>query len=256
MDHPELKNKLVSRGYDFVNNDADASDDHWHGTHVAGIAAAETNNSQGIAGVAWNCKVLPVKVVDKDGEGNYGQLIDGIEWAVDNGARVINVSLGGDVAADALKDAVRYAYEKNVVVVASAGNDSAAVGYPAAYDEYVIAVASTDYADGRTTYSNFGTQIDVAAPGELILSLIPTWYLGPNSPPYAFASGTSQAAPHVAGLAALVRTIKPWLSPREVLNVIRYSADDVNSSKYKGKDDYIGYGRINMQKALVPLKIK
>jgi len=256
LNHPDIKNKIVSRGKDFINNDDDATDDHWHGTHVAGIAAADTNNSQGIAGVAWNCKILPVKVVDKNGEGNYGQLIDGIEWAVDNNAKVINISLGGDVASDALKDAVRYAYEKKVVVVASAGNDNAAVGYPAAYDEYVIAVAASDYADGRATYSNFGSQIDVAAPGELILSLIPTWYFGPNSPPYAFASGTSQAAPHVAGLAALVRAIKPWLTPKEVLNVIRYSADDVNSSKYKGKDDYMGYGRINMMRALVPLKIK
>jgi thermitase len=254
--HPDIKNKILNSGRDFVNDDFDATDDHGHGTHVAGIAAAETNNSQGIAGVAWNCKVLPVKVVDKDGSGLYSWLIEGITWAADNGAQVINMSLGADAYSDALKEAVKYAYDKGLVLVAAAGNTGESVFYPAAFDDYCLAVAATDYTDSWATWSNVGAQIDVAAPGVLILSLVPTWYWGPSSPPYAFWSGTSMAAPHVAGLAALIKSLKPWLKPGEIMNVIRYSADDVNSATLSGKDDRIGYGRINMEKALVPLKIK
>ncbi len=127
MSHVELANKVVSRGHDFVNNDEDASDDNWHGTHVAGVAAAETDNGVGIAGVAWNCKILPVKVMDQDGNGYYSALIEGITWAADNGAKVINLSVGGDVDDPALEDACQYAHDKNVVVVAAAGNDGLAV---------------------------------------------------------------------------------------------------------------------------------
>jgi subtilisin family serine protease len=254
--HPDLKNKIANSGRDFVNDDFEATDDHGHGTHVAGIAAAETNNSQGIAGVAWNCKVLPVKVVDKGGSGLYSWLIEGINWAADNGAQVINMSLGADAYSDALKEAVKYAYDKGLVLVAAAGNTGGSVFYPAAFDDYCLAVAATDYSDSWVPWSNVGAQVDVAAPGVFILSLVPTWYWGPSSPPYSFWSGTSMAAPHVSGLAALVKSLKPWLKPAEIMNVIRYSADDVNSTTLSGKDDQIGYGRINMEKALVPLKVK
>ncbi|MDD8014610.1 MAG: S8 family peptidase [Acidobacteriota bacterium] len=256
MDHPDIKNKVVSKGRDFINDDDDAADDHWHGTHVAGIAAAETNNNRGIAGVAWNCRILPVKIIDKDGYGYGSELIKGITWAVDNKANVINLSLGTEDDDPTIKAAVKYAYDKGVVVVASAGNDGSSVLYPAAYDQFCLAVAATDYLDNVTEWSNRGREIDVAAPGEMILSLMPTWYNGPNHPPYAFASGTSMAAPHVAGFAALLKSFKPWLSVADIMNVIRFSADDVNSAQKKGRDNDIGYGRINMEKALVPLKIK
>ncbi len=258
--HPDIKNKIKSAGRDFANDDFDATDDNGHGTHVAGIAAADTNNNIGVAGVAWDCKILPVKVTDEEGEGFYSWMIDGIIWAADNGADVINISLGGDATSNALRDALRYGYERGVVISASAGNDGGSVLYPAAYDAYCLAVAATDYNDTRTTWSNFGSQIDVAAPGERVLSLVPTWYpekvwLDPGAIPYGYGGGTSMAAPHVAGLAALIKTLKPWLEAEEIMNVIRYSADDVNSAQHKGKDEYIGYGRINMEKALVPIKI-
>lgn len=256
LNHPDLKNKLASSGRDFVNDDFDATDDHGHGTHVAGIAAAETNNNEGVAGVAWDCKILPVKVLDEDGSGYYDWIIQGILWAVDNGAAVINLSLGGDAHAQSMRDAVKYAYDKGVVVVASAGNDAGAVLYPAAYDSFVLAVAATDYNDERPDWSNFGAEVDVAAPGERIVGCVPTWYFGPNTFPYGFGSGTSQAAPHVSGLAALLKSLKPWLRAGEVMDVIRFSADDVNASEYSGKDEYIGYGRINAEKALVPIKVK
>ncbi len=253
--HPDIKNKVVNSGRDFVNNDFDATDDNGHGTHVAGIAAAETNNQEGVAGVAWKCKILPIKVIDKDGSGLYSWLIDGIIYAADNGAHVINLSLGGDAYSDALKDAVSYANGKGLVEAAAVGNSGAAVLYPAAFDDYVLAVAATDYTDAAADFSNVGSQVDVAAPGVEILSLVPTWYFGPSSVPYGFGSGTSAATPHVSGLAALIKSLKPWLKPAEIMNIIRYSSDDVNSSTFAGKDDHIGYGRINMEKALVPRKL-
>lgn len=260
MLHPDLENKIYSTGRDFINDDFDATDDNGHGTHVAGIAAANTNNNIGIAGVAWNCKILPVKVVDENGEaGDYDPLIEGIQWAVDNGAHVINISLGGDGHDPDLEEAVKYAYENNVVVVAAAGNYDPVWGsdviYPAAYDSYCLAVAASDYNDENPLWSNFGSEVDVSAPGDRILSLWPLDLTEEGYLPYAWWAGTSMSTPHVAGLAALIISIKPWLEVWEIMDIIRYSADDVNSSQYSGKDEFIGYGRINMEKALVPLII-
>jgi subtilisin family serine protease len=255
--HPDLQSKVVSSGRDFVNNDFDATDDDWHGTHVAGIAAAETNNNEGIAGVAWNCKLLPVKVMHEGDPawGKYTWIADGIRWAADEGADVINMSFGGTSGSALLMEALNYAKASGVVCVASAGNEDTFVYYPAAYDEYCIAVAATDYNDERPWWSNPGPEVDVAAPGEDIISCAPTWYWGPGSFPYGYADGTSQAAPHVAGLAALIKDLKPWLRPDEIMDIIRYTAEDVNSGQSPGFDEFIGYGRINMETALVPIKL-
>jgi len=262
--HPDLDEKIYSSGYDFINDDSDATDDNAHGTHVAGIAAAETHNNEGIAGVAWNCKLLPVKVLNDLGEGGYSEMIEGIIWAADNGADVMNLSLGGNFPSTSLENALKYAYDMDIVIVAAAGNDGGSVLYPAAYDEYCLAVAATDYNDERVDFSNSGglwesnsgPEIDVAAPGALIMSTVPTWLWGPGSFPYAWGDGTSQAVPHVAGLAALIKSVKPNLSAAQIMNVIRYSADDVNFVNNLGMDNYIGYGRINTAKALVPTVIK
>jgi len=256
LTHPDIKNKIVSPGKDFVNGDNDASDDHWHGTHVAGIAAAETNNELGIAGVAWDCAVLPGKIIDASGEGDYGALILAIYWAVDQGAKVINLSLGGEERDDDLLAALKDAYERNVVIVAAAGNEGGPVLYPAAYDRYCLAVAATDYNDNRADFSNMGPEIDVAAPGIDVLSLYPTWDTPAGFAPYAYANGTSMATPHVAGLAALLKSLKPWLTAGEVMNIIRYSADDVNADGFPGRDDQIGFGRINAERALAPYALK
>jgi subtilisin family serine protease len=227
---------------------------------VAGIAAAETHNSEGIAGVAWNCKILPVKVLDALGVGDEYDVADGIIWAADNGADVMNLSLGLPIESLVLEDAIKYAYDKDIVIVAAAGNYDPFWGYdvwyPAAYDDYCLAVAATDYDDERADFSNFGPEIDVAAPGARIISTVPTWYWGPDSFPYAWGDGTSMAAPHVAGLAALIKSVKPNLTAAQIMNVIRYSADDVNFVSNLGVDNYIGYGRINTAKALVPTVIK
>ncbi len=256
MDHPDLKNKIQNSGKDFVNNDNDATDDFWHGTMLAGIIGAQCDNGEGIAGVAWNCKILPVKVLDNTGVGSTDKVAAGILWAADNGAAVINLSLGSETGTETLRAALKYAYDKGVVIVAAAGNAGGNVYYPAAYDTYVLSVAATDYNDTRAAFSNFGSRIDVAAPGVRILSTVPTWYWGPDVLPYAYADGTSFAASYVSGLAALIKSLKTWLTPAQIMDIVRYSADDVNSSQYLGKDEYLGYGRINMEKALVPLIIQ
>jgi subtilisin family serine protease len=266
--HPDLDDKILLNGYDFVNDDSDPTDDNGHGTIVAGITAAETNNEEGIAGVAWalNCKVLPIKIADATGVVEVAQEILGIERAVQSGAHVINLSIAGPGYSQPERDAIRNAINNGVIVVAAAGNAGAGTEYPAAYDE-CIAVAATDIDDLRTDWSNYGPEIDVAAPGEGIVGPVPTWYFGPGSFPYGSGDGTSFSAPHVAGLAALIILIKGLreddvlidddgiLIVEDVMNIIFYTADDVNYATYSGRDDFIGYGRINMERALVPIII-
>jgi len=253
--HPDIGNKIESSGRDFVNNDFEAVDDDGHGTFVAGIAAAETDNNEGIAGVAWNCQLLPVKVLDEKGEGYYSWISQGIIWAVDQDVAVVNLSLGGPVESTTLLRALEYAYQNDVVVAAAAGNEGSSVLFPAAYTDYCLAVAATDYNDLRLNWSNTGPEIDVAAPGKRIVSTVPTWYFGTGSIPYGFGDGTSFSTCHVSGLAALIISIKPWMTAEDVMNVIKYSADDVNKNDNPGRDVFIGYGRINMEKSLVPLII-
>lgn len=262
FDHPDLEGKIYSSGKDFVNNDNDASDDHGHGTFVSGLIAAKSNNGEGIAGVNWHSQILPLKAVGPDGTGDVSMLEKAILYAADSDVDVISMSLGFSMGtnenAPGLKDALSYAYEKGVVCVASAGNEGAGVLYPAAYDDYCIAVAATDYNDTRPSWSNFGPEVDIAAPGSKIIGPVPTWlpaliWNDFTLPPYGFADGTSASAAIVSGFVALIRSVKPWLQPDDLMNVIRYSADDVNGNDYPGEDDFIGSGRINMEKALVPI---
>jgi subtilisin family serine protease len=124
--------------------------------------------------------------------------------------------------------------------------------YPAAYDETVLAVAASDYNDAIASFSNFGPEVDVAAPGVWVLGTAPVQFVGAGQPPYVFGSGTSAASPHVAGLAALLRSAKPGLTAAEIMGIIRYTADDINRAAFPGRDMHAGYGRINMQRALVP----
>lgn len=256
--HPDLKNKVISKGKDFAYNDDDAFDDYYHGTHVAGIIAAETNNNEGVAGIAWNCKILPIKIFTADGQAEYDWLIQALIYAADyekNGLRVsiINMSLGGDESSATLEEALKYAYQKGIILIAATGNDSSSVLYPAAYDQYCLAVGASDYNDRIASFSNYGPQVDVAAPGVWVLSTYPVFLTNPGRLPYAYATGTSMAAPHAAGLAALIKSRKPWLTPQEIMKIIKYSADDIET---KGRDDYSGYGRINCEKALKPYRLK
>jgi subtilisin family serine protease len=268
FDHPDLANtdgmeKIASNGYDFVNEDNDPTDDNGHGTFVSGLAAAKSNNDEGIAGVNWNAKILPIKAVEADGTGYVSWLTEAVRYAADNGADVISMSLGFTLGPNeevpGLEAELQNAYAKGIVIVASAGNEGASVLYPAAYD-YCLAVAASDYNDEISSWSNSGPEIDVAAPGVRLVSLVPTWYPGLEwgdftLPPYAYADGTSASAAVVSGYVSLIKSIKPWLEPDQIMDIIRFSADDINIDTLPGKDDHAGYGRINMALGLVPIKI-
>jgi len=256
LTHPDLVGKIAGPGRDFVNDDFDATDDLYHGTAVAGIAAADTDNAEGIAGVDWNAMILPVKVLDDNGAGPVARVSEGIIWAAEQGAQVINISLGFNASSQTLLDAVKYAFNHGCILVASAGNDGGPVRFPAAFAAYVLAVAATDYNDEVWERSNAGPEVDVAAPGVDVLTTVPTWFYAPGLLPYRYMNGTSMAAPHVSGLAAILKSQKPWLSAAEIMEIIRLSADDVNGTTLPGIDESVGYGRINMEKALVPLKLE
>ncbi len=240
--HPELDGKVVL-GYDFVNDDSDPMDDNGHGTHVAGIIAATTNNGVGIASVGYETRVMAVKVLSASGGGFYSAVARGITYAADNGARIVNLSLRGTVDSSILQDAINYAWNKGILVVAAAGNDGDDVPvYPAAYP-HVMAVAATDWNDNRWSLSNFGEFIDVAAPGIGIYST--DWDGGVG--PYASRSGTSMAAPHVAAVAALALAVNPTLTNAELETLLKASVDDLGDP---GWDPYYGAGRINAYKAV------
>jgi thermitase len=197
LDHPDLADKLINN-INFSNS-ATADDVYGHGTHVAGIAAAITSNGIGVAGLGRDATIMNVKVLGDTGSGTYSAIASGIIWAADNGAEVINMSLGGYAASSTLEDAINYAWNKGVVVVAAAGNSgSTTLSYPAYYDN-CIAVAATDASDAMAYFSTYGKWVDVAAPGLNIYSTL-------KDNGYGYKSGTSMAAPHVAGLAALVFT--------------------------------------------------
>jgi thermitase len=203
--HPDLKAKIA--GSKNFSSSKSADDKYGHGTHVAGSAAAITNNATGVAGTCPDCRLLNVKVLGDNGSGSWSSIASGIVWAADNGAKVINMSLGGTTGSTALSNAVNYAWGKGVVVVAAAGNSSTSqLFYPAAYTN-VIAVAATDRKDAMATFSNYGsTWVDVAAPGVDILSTAPDHSnsIWRKAASYGTISGTSMASPHVAGIAGLV----------------------------------------------------
>jgi subtilisin family serine protease len=226
------------RGWDFAGDDNLPDDDHGHGTHVAGIAAARISNATGIAGMAGGATLMPVDVF-RGGIGAYADLIQAILYAADNGAHVINMSLGATSYSRGEEAAVNYAWERGVVVVASAGNSGAnIVSYPAAHTN-AIAVAATDSLDNRAGFSTWGDFVDVAAPGVSVWS---SYRAG-----YASLSGTSMAAPHVSGLAALIRSADATLTPAEVRGHIEGNTDDLGTA---GWDPYFGHGRINARLAL------
>jgi thermitase len=231
------------RGWDFVNNDNTPQDDNGHGTHVAGIAAAASNNGVGIAGVAWGARVLPLKVLNGGGGGSVSGVAAAMMWAADHGANVINLSLGGPTRSSAMEEAVNYAYFKGVTVVAAAGNNNAlGVLYPAAYDN-AIAIASTDAGNNRSTFSNYGPEVDLAAPGTSIYS---TYWS--NGSAYATLSGTSMATPHVAGVAALLAGRPGFDTPDKIRAAMQSTALDLGDA---GWDQYFGFGLVQARDALL-----
>lgn len=228
------------------HEDALVDDDNGHGTHVSGLAAAETNNGVGMAGVSWGARVMAVKVLDSSGSGYTSDVAAGIIYAANNGARVINLSLGGSQYSQVMQDAVDYAYGEGALIVAAAGNEAGPVCYPAAND-HVIAVAATGKYGERMSFSNTGPEVDIGAPGDYVLSAWPTGTL------YREARGTSMAAPHVSGAAALLWSWRPDWTNDQIASRLQSEADDTNSGTYPGKDDYLGWGRLNVGSALAGL---
>jgi len=242
-------------GWDFVNRDNDPIDDNGHGTHCAGIIAAEANNTIGIAGVAPKCNIMPLKAIGRSGKGTSIEAARAIRYAADNGADVISMSFGEFKYSFLLKKAIDYAYNKEIVLVAGAGNyDVETKFYPAAFPN-VISVSATDKYDDKAAFSNHGTWVDIASPGQGIISLQSEntsniFNLGvefvSEDKKYCTASGTSSACPYVSGVAALILSKDPNLKPDEVKKIICNSTDRFSSRVNKK----IGTGRLNAYRAL------
>lgn len=212
-----------AHGWDFVNNDADPTDQNGHGTHVAGTVAATAGNGIGVAGVAPAARVMPVRVLDANGSGSTSAIANGVTYAAAEGARTVNLSLGGSGTSRTFSAAIDYARSKGTVVIAAAGNsttnnDGADPEYPCAYPQSnIVCVASIDRSGATSSFSSYGARtVDVAAPGGSILSTVPSGY--------AYYSGTSMATPHVSGIAALVAAAKPATSADGVAAAIKSGA--------------------------------
>ena len=255
LTHPEFSGRLAP-GWDYVNNDADPSDDYGHGTHVTGIIAAAANNGVGVAGLAANVRILPLKALDRKGEGTYANIALAIRRAADNNAQVINLSLGGTVPGADISAAITYALSRNVLVIAAAGNcaqgGAGCAGmtnpdyYPAGYPG-VVAVGATDHYDNWASYSGYKPYVGLTAPGgtawDQIMSTAPGGY--------GWAHGTSMATPLVSAAAALVMTYLPAATSTEVADILKNTADKVGPYSYSGgRNDRFGAGRVNVARAV------
>jgi thermitase len=232
-------------GYNAIKGKGSGEDDNGHGTHVAGIVAGRANNAAGVSGICWSAKLVPVKFMNSRGKGSTSAAIDAIRYAVKKGIKVVNCSFGSSSKSSALKDAVDYAQDHNVLLVVAAGNDGENIDkhpeYPASFgDSNILAVAASTSDDTLASFSNFGSKaVDVAAPGDSVLST----YLGGG---YKVLSGTSMAAPYAAGLAAMLRKLESDATYGDLRYAIRHKVD-----KPPAFDNKVAYdGRINADKAL------
>jgi serine protease len=255
---PDLAGATIVSPYNFVAKTTHANDDNGHGTHVCGTVRQSTGNNLGCAGIASQCRIMPVKVLNSAGSGSYSAIADGIIWAADHGADVINLSLGGASGSAVLQSAVDYAWSKGVVICAAAGNSGAAtVGYPAKYVN-CIAIGATRFDGKRCAYSQYGADLDVVAPGgdtsvdqngdgygDGILQQ--TFSGSTKNFGYYFFQGTSMATPHVAAIAALVKANKPAYTAAQVRNAIQGSCLDLGAG---GFDAEYGWGLVNAADAL------
>ncbi len=253
----DLKNTNFVKGYDFVNDREDASDDNGHGTHVAGTIAQSTNNNFGVAGIAYEANIMPLKVLGASGGGTISDIAEAIIFAADNGANIINMSLGGGGESKLMQEAIDYAYSKGVVIIAASGNSNRnAAFYPARYPK-VIAVSATGSTNEKAPYSNYGAGVDIAAPGGAIAKGgdgrrdesggILQNTIDPRTKESVFRAfqGTSMAAPHVAGVAALIEA-SGVKDPAKVLQVLQQSARKVSDDTL----NYYGAGHLNAAAAV------
>jgi len=236
---------------------------------VTGTIAQATGNGYGVAGIASGTTIMPVKALNYAGQGSDAAVAEGIYYAADNGAKIINLSLGGATPSATMHDAVEYAHNNGVVVVAASGNEGGAVGYPAAYDDHVIAVGATRYDETRASYSNYGASLDLVAPGgdtgvnqngdtyvDGILQNTFKPYQGPGnwadptSWNFYFLDGTSMATPHVSGVAALLLAVDSTLTPDQVRYALQYTTEDKGDP---GRDNYYGWGLLDAKAALLSI---
>ena len=252
LKHPDLISKIVP-GYNVLTDGkSPPDDDDGHGTHVAGIVAAATDNKIGIAGTAPRCMIMPIKALDKDGGDALGVAI-GIVWAVDHGAKVINMSLGGPDCTETLDRAVQYALIHRVPIVSATGNGNEQhIGtnepkYPAA-SSGVIAVGSMDPGGQVSKFSNYGKWLTVLAPGEQILSTTPTYSLPGIMADYDYMGGTSMACPIVAGVVALMLSRNPNMTPAMIKSKLQSTAKPIGSTGFNEK---AGYGLVDAEKAVL-----
>lgn len=238
LNHPDLQDNLV-RGTNFVQALRPPQDDNGHGTSLAGIIGAKGNNDLGITGLLWDARIMPIKALDKNGTGDEHKLGQGIRYAVDNGAKIVLLSLGLYKYSPFMEEVVQYAEEKDVLLVAATGNDGRDVKYPAAYPS-VLAVGGVDHHNVVVKDSNYGPEVDIVAP----------WYVYTTSlddEGYGYNKGTSMAAPQVAAVAALVWSKYPHLKPHQVREHIRMTAEDLQQS---GWDAHSGFGLLRADQAL------
>ncbi len=253
-DHSDLRDNLIIKnnqifGKDYIDNDYNPIDEipgFKHGTHVAGIIGAATNNNKGIAGINWEISLLPVRIIGPEG-GTSSDLASAIRWAADYGAHIINLSLAtmnGSNVPRALEDAVKYAHSKDVIMVAASGNGDPfgraldSVSYPASFPE-VISVGSINRHKERSTYSNYGRNLDLVAPGDNILST-------DGTSDYSYSSGTSMATPHVTGIAALLYS-SGLTNPDDIKNILKETAFNPVSP---GENKEYGSGLVDINRAL------
>ncbi|NOW92591.1 subtilisin family serine protease [Clostridium beijerinckii] len=244
--HPDLKNRVLkSKGYNFVDNNSDTMDDNGHGTHVSGIIAANANDNIGIAGIdgTLDVKIIPIKVLDSNGEGDVNDIVKGIKYAADNGADIVNLSFGANEKSKSIAEAISYAKSKGAFVVAAAGNDNEDSDNISPAGDGAFTVAAMSYNYKKASFSDYGNCIKVSAPGVEILSTVPGGYEAWD--------GTSMAAPVATGIAAMVKAEDPNLSPSQIEDVLDSTANDIMS---KGKNKQSGYGLIDAYNAIKKVK--
>ena len=241
--HPDLAAIPTVSPYNARTGTTNVTDGYGHGTHVAGTIAAQTNNATGVAGIAPGVTIMPVKVMDSNGQGYWSDFLEGVDWARTHGASIVNLSLGGPLSASqvaAFQPTFDAAYSAGVLVVAAAGNNNNSNGfYPASF-AHVVSVSATNNNDAKASFSNFGPAVDVSAPGVTIEST----YKGAT---YQTMSGTSMATPHVVGVAALIRSYHPTYTVDEVETALEVTAKDLGAP---GRDDIFGNGRIQAAEAV------
>ena len=247
--HRDLAGRVLA-GYDFVNDDSNAADDNGHGTWVAGIIAANPNDGYGIAGISWSDKILPVKIMSREGSGNTADLTSGITWAANHGATVINMSVGGFPSLQYVQDAVNYAWGKGAVLVGAAGNNNRQENfYPASFTN-VVSVSATQVNDEFAHWSSYGPKVDVSAPGASVQTTnctVCTYADHHTWGDHTYISGTSFATPNTAGVIALIRARYPSDTPAQIVSRLINSSDDLG---YTGFDVRYGRGRVNAFRAV------